>query len=148
MISLKIHSTVDVITNSSTVIYTMATKQTINAAKTLINSILQLAESDLTEDALFDFSIELDEDDVKNWRRDRLDNDGFDGDHDELTEYYQSIVNGETDKPDWWDDYKGHHDLYDEYLIVKPKVENELTTMIAKTLEGFLHTYVMEGEFN
>ena len=37
---LTIHSVVDVITNSSTVIYTIASKSTIDAIKKLINGLL------------------------------------------------------------------------------------------------------------
>jgi hypothetical protein len=56
-LKLKVHSVVDVITNSSTVIYTQASEGTISSIKEMINALLALGESDLTADDLFEFEL-------------------------------------------------------------------------------------------
>jgi len=58
MTTFKVHSEVGLITNSSTVIYTNATGNTVDRAKELINSILRLSDSDKTADDLYDFALE------------------------------------------------------------------------------------------
>jgi len=56
-IKVPIHSFVDTITNSSTVIYVQPHENTIEMAKELINTILKMACMDKTADELFRFSI-------------------------------------------------------------------------------------------
>lgn len=58
----KIQSLVDVITNSSTSIYQIASRSSINYIKTIINGILIAVGSDKKADDLFDFDIRYDED--------------------------------------------------------------------------------------
>ena len=60
---IRLHSFVDIITNSSTEIYIEATDKTIESLKNIINSILKMGNSTLTADDLF--TIELDPDDIK-----------------------------------------------------------------------------------
>lgn len=54
---LKVHSEVGLITNSSTVVYTWATRGTLKATRELINGILKIAGSDKTCDDLFDMKL-------------------------------------------------------------------------------------------
>jgi len=56
---LKIHSVVDVITNSSTVIYTEASESAIETAKSIIDDILKVAGSGKTADDLFTFEVKV-----------------------------------------------------------------------------------------
>ena len=56
-LKIKVHSVVDVITNSSTVIYTQATEGTISAIKEMVNALLELGESKLRADDLFEFEL-------------------------------------------------------------------------------------------
>lgn len=56
---IKIQSVSDVITNSSTEIYTVCTEYTLDRLKDIVNSILKITNSTLTADDLFTF--ELDE---------------------------------------------------------------------------------------
>lgn len=56
-LTVKIHSIVDVITNSSTVIFTMAGPGSIKTTKELIDSLLAIGGSDLIADDLFEFSL-------------------------------------------------------------------------------------------
>lgn len=58
---VNIHSFVDVITNSSTVIYVQCTNETTKLAKDLINTILKAANVKQTASDLFDFKIEPNE---------------------------------------------------------------------------------------
>lgn len=55
--TIKIHSFVDLITNSSTEIYVEADESTITTIKELINNLLKLGGSKLTADELFEFSL-------------------------------------------------------------------------------------------
>jgi hypothetical protein len=58
MIKIKnIHSVVDLITNSSTTIYTQAKKGSIETVKEIINIILKTSESGQTADDLYTFDI-------------------------------------------------------------------------------------------
>lgn len=54
---MKIHSIVDVITNSSTEIFSLPHKGTVNIIKDMINEILKEVGSDKTADDLFDIKI-------------------------------------------------------------------------------------------
>jgi len=56
-ISIPIHSIVDVITNSSTVIYIQTHDKTIEYAKALVNDILKASGSDKSADDVFTFKL-------------------------------------------------------------------------------------------
>ena len=56
-ITLKIHSFIDIITNSSTEIFIQATDKTIKNIKQLINSILTIGGSKMTSDDMFEISL-------------------------------------------------------------------------------------------
>ena len=60
---IRLHSFVDIITNSSTEIYIEATDKTIESLKNIINNILKVGGSKLTSDDLF--TIELNPEDVE-----------------------------------------------------------------------------------
>lgn len=57
-IIIKIQSVSDVITNSSTEIYTVCTEHTLDRLKDIVNSILKIADSTLTADDLFTFELD------------------------------------------------------------------------------------------
>jgi len=69
-ITIPIHSIVDVITNSSSVIYTEATDNAIQIAKSIVDEILALGGSDKTADDLYDFKYQVLPDDVLDWALD------------------------------------------------------------------------------
>lgn len=54
---IKIHSFVDLITNSSSEIFVRANDKTIETIKQLINGLLKMANSELTADDLFEFKL-------------------------------------------------------------------------------------------
>lgn len=57
-LTIRTHSVVDVITNSSTVIYSQADDGTISSVKDLINALLKIGGSELTADDLFNFELD------------------------------------------------------------------------------------------
>lgn len=57
-IIIKTQSVSDVITNSSTEIYTVCTEYTLDRLKDIVNSILKIADSTLTADDLFTFELD------------------------------------------------------------------------------------------
>jgi len=81
-IRVKIHSLVDVITNSSTVIYVQSHNNTIKYAKDLINNLLKISGSDKTADDLFIFKLEVN-------REQELDKDLYDYLEDEYLDKFQ-----------------------------------------------------------
>lgn len=63
-IFIKIHSFVDLITNSSTEIYIQADEKTVEAVRGLVNSLLTLGGGAHQADDLFTFGLETKEDGV------------------------------------------------------------------------------------
>jgi preprotein translocase subunit YajC len=61
---ILVHSIVDVITNSSSVIYTEAHDNSIKVAKEIINAVLKASGSDKKADDLFNFRIQKGTDDL------------------------------------------------------------------------------------
>lgn len=59
MLVINVHSFVDLITNSSTEIYTSAHGRTIDMAKDLVDKVLQAGGSAVTADDLFNFSLTI-----------------------------------------------------------------------------------------
>ena len=65
--TIKIHSFIDLITNSSTEIYIEASDKTVQTVKDIVNNILKLGNSDITCDDLFEITLEkIDEDEGYN----------------------------------------------------------------------------------
>lgn len=56
-ITIKIHSFIDIITNSSTEIYVCADEGTVNCIKKLVDSILKAGKSDKRFDDLFEIGL-------------------------------------------------------------------------------------------
>lgn len=61
-IKINIQSESDLITNSSTEIYTVCTEYTLDRLKDIVNSILKIADSTLTADDLFTFELDKESD--------------------------------------------------------------------------------------
>lgn len=61
-LKIKVHSVVQIITNSSTVIYTQADEGTIISLKEMVNALLKIGGSELTADDLFTFELYSDGD--------------------------------------------------------------------------------------
>lgn len=59
---IRIHSFVDLITNSSTELFISASKHTLDGVKSVINAVLTMGGSTLKADDLFEFALVEDED--------------------------------------------------------------------------------------
>jgi len=67
-VTIPIHSVVDVITNSSSVIYTQAAASAATVARKIVNEILAVAGvQGKTADDLFNFDIQIMPDDLQEW---------------------------------------------------------------------------------
>ena len=84
-ITLKVHSFIDIITNSSTEIYIQASEKTIQSIKTLVNSILAIGESKLTCDEIFTMELKSNKEE--------------DDEYEDYERYYDVSVIVKTDLP-------------------------------------------------
>ena len=144
MIKFRMHSLVDVITNSSTVIYTYQ-DGSINPAKELINEMLSLSRiTDKNADDIFYFGIFCEDDYYLDTLSDKdLDveypykyypNSGYgsperkqweEGRTKWLENFQLSIMKGEIEKPQWMIDIEEDCDSWNpsSYLNIVPKDE-------------------------
>ena len=106
-IVIKIHSFVDVITNSSTVIYVQSTESTIKTAKELIEKLLKAAGVTKSVDELFDIYIKRDED------------------------YFDEDTDSENDNSFRQDDMGYTHNN----LIIKPKNDTQETINLTEQIQ-------------
>ena len=155
------HSEVDVITNSSTTIYTKVQKGGIDSVKNIINSILKISNSELKADDLFTFEITSGE--LDDQRMDKL------GDEDTLNEYlgreitwrdsdydekkkelFDKITAGEYPKPDWWEYGYGSYGESEcsNEITVTSKVDNENTKIAAELLSNLSSLFYSEEGSN
>jgi len=129
---IRVHSAVDVITNSSTVVYTMAGPSTIKAIKALVDGILEAAGYNRRADDLFEFKLAYDEDRVCEWREEHLS--GLDPDFAEKGWKERGVIleQMKLDPPDWWDDYEPDGYEYENiYVSVTAKDEAFAGTALA-----------------
>ena len=153
MIKIKPHSVVDVITNSSTVIYTYS-DNCVTPIKEMINEFIKvfMPDSDKTADDMFFIGVFCDVDRY------------FEYDYDETPEaiavindlpYEEqgaafdklllSILKGETKRPDWMEEVEGYEDYsgyaYETTLHIETKDAkyNKIAGLIHKTLYSTDH---------
>ena len=150
-IKLKIHSTVDIITNSSTTIFTYQDGSVV-PLKELIDEILKLSGSDQKADDCFFFETFLDDDGYY------CENENcpftFD-DWSKNEEYLESlklqILKGEIEKPNWMkiaeedSNYDGYQ--YPTTLEILPKDEkySDLANKLLKYLNSTSHEAFRDG---
>lgn len=129
---IKIHSFVDLITNSSTEIFVRADEKTIQTVKDLIDTLLKLGNSNLKADDLFEFQLVLD---------------GYDfiKDEDGNTEYIENVnllVDPRRNKimEQIEDDYESHCSIT-LYIKAKDEKNNDakLIAEILNKLENLLN---------
>lgn len=138
---LKLHSIVDVITNSSTTIYTQATQETLAHVKDLLQAILYNAGIEDHVDRYF--MVELaPKTDLKYCRLEYYSklNPEYDNNHDD--ELYAQL---EEQKPDWWSDwnvilYKRWENDYAKQIMIMPKSDVRSVNIIAEYLVETLST--------
>jgi hypothetical protein len=142
MFKFSIHSVVDVITNSSTVIYTYQSG-CVSPAKDLINEVLKLSGVDKKADDVFCFAVfcdneryseeygDMPEDYPKaegKWDSDEY-KEGIKKQEEWLENLKTSIIKGEIEKPEWMEEHeKSDYDSWnpDSYLHILPKDDKYL----------------------
>jgi hypothetical protein len=114
-IKIKLHSMTDLITNSSTVIYTYS-EASLDALKLMVNEFFKLAGVSKTCDEVFTLTIGLEDDERYCDALDELDEEDLpeelkgykDLEHDKrnekLDEYFYKVSSGKITKPEWMED--------------------------------------------
>jgi len=154
MIKVKIHSVVDVITNSSTVIYTY--QDSVKEAKALVQELLNLTgEKDKSPDDVFFYGVFCDDD--RYLEGDNLPDEcpTVDWSSDKRKEHQEaqnlwfenlklSIIKGEIEKPGWMDSCEDGYDWDpDRYLNLIPK--DERYAELGKKIESLLCSPTSDG---
>lgn len=125
MIKLKIHSSVDVITNSSTVIFTY--QNSIQEVKELVEEIIKLtSETDLTADDVFFYGKFCDADVYA--ESEGVVPEEYEGNTKMVENLIVAVLSGEMEKPEWMTQVENNEDYYDYYnpdiyLHILPKEE-------------------------
>ena len=140
---IVVHSVVDVITNSSTTIYTMADETSIEAIKTLVNLLLEAADSDWKADDLFEFKLEYDQLAVDAWRYTKLYEEGILSETDNWKTQDKIYAECEANPPDWWNDYEPDSYYYSRYVVVTAKDEPHIDA--AKALSELHRIFPQEA---
>lgn len=146
---LKLHSSVDLITNSSTVIFTYS-DGSIEPLKSLINEMLKVfGYEDKTFDDLFFADVFLEED------YEYYEQDGFpedETDHDTyLADIKLKVLKGEIEKPQWMIDAEesegglGYQSSNNLEIITKDEKYSELANKLLKYLYSTTHEATRDG---
>ena len=149
-IKIKIHSTVDIITNSSTVIFTYQ-GDSVEPVKELIDEILKLSGTknedgtQMKADDCFYFGVFLCDDDSY------LEGDDCPEDMDDKSfeKLKLQILKGETERPDWMtnreeQDNEGYTDSTNLEIMAKDKKYSKL----AEKLLGYLNSPTHEASYS
>lgn len=155
-IKCRIHSIVDLITNSSTVIFTY--QNSIKQAKDLVNEVLRLSGSELNADDVFYYGVFCGSDRYGEYASD-MDTDDQDDvakeisglDWEERDKYIdvlkERILRGEIEVPSWWSDaeYDETGDSWDpdSYLTLLPK--DEKYSELANKIKALLNSVTADG---
>ena len=148
MIIMKIHSIVDVITNSSTVIYTYQ-DNSIEPAKELVNEMLKLSGiTDKTADDIFCFNVLYNLEVLHDLYHDNIDP-GYNDRYDKIDSYITNCIQN-NDIPNWMTPNYSDYSSYDLprptelYITVKePQYQN-----LADKLLIFLNSPNMESRYD
>lgn len=146
---IKIHSQVDLITNSSTVIYTSASGDTIDKAKQLINAVLATAGNDLVTvnaDSLYNFALEWCENTLEMAYEELLENPQQYGISEEITEDEDDsrLMDIAVEKLDsGWVPYDDYGRTNEQYLVITDKDGN-----VVKDFNAFLNSLTHEANYN
>ena len=130
-------SLVDVITNSSTIIYTISSQATIDGIKALVNDILKAANFDKQADDLFEFGLVHDPDVIEYWRWDQMADEHPDWDSMGYSQNKEVFNAAKADPPEWWNDYPGDSEEEESILVsvIAKDKEFEATAAALSKLE-------------
>jgi hypothetical protein len=151
----NIHSFVDVITNSSTTIFTYS-DSSIEPAKKLINAFVALMGYGKTADDMFYMGVfpnlievyeraEDDEDFEEELKHIK------EMEYDQMKAYFDRLVEdvckGKIERPSWIDGVKGYDDFdIETWIHIIPKEEKYKE--VAEALEKFLYSTTQEASYN
>ena len=135
--SLPIHSTTDVITNSSTTIYTYSDRSVV-ACKEMINEILKTFDINLSCDDIFNIVCLLDNSDFYGYWLEKH-NYEVDGN---VYDFLNDIISGKEEKPEWMEQAEQARKDYGTTLYISAK--NEKYQKIAKLVKSFLYSTYSE----
>lgn len=140
---LRLHSTVSVITNSSTVIYTSATEQTVGALKEAIGSLLKAVGVSVSVDELFDVRIDYSEWSWEKMRRIYMLRHSSFSNYKDADDVYNGYL---SNNPWWWND-DAEIGLCDEpmYVIISSKQDNQDLVNFATMIEKMFTTITAES---
>jgi hypothetical protein len=136
---LKIHSGVDLITNSSTTIFTYS-NGSVEPLKNLINEMLKVFGKTETFDDIFHVELFCDEDYY-------LDHSGEEApdNYDELEKLKKSILRGEIEKPKWMKDIDEDEETS---TSIELGVKDDKYKELAEKLVEFLYSTDHEAVYN
>lgn len=160
-IKFKFHSLVDVITNSSSVIYTNS-DGCIEPAKELVQEFLNTMGIDKSVDDMFYFDSFMDPSDYFDYFEDfnkdeikssgyQLVNLGYREKKKEIEKIFKKVVSGEIDRPQWMIDAENAESddwgsYYESDLYISPREQKY--EKLAKALKGFLYSTETEVLYN
>lgn len=132
MVKIKLHSLIDLITNSSTEIF-VNSENSLEACKNLVNEFLKTVDSTLTCDDMFKLSIEMEECTVVDYREYIQYEYEDDEDLGEKLQMFDQYVKGKIEEPDWWEG-----DRIQSFLVIKPK--DKKYKKLAELFKEFLYS--------
>jgi hypothetical protein len=140
MLKIKLHSQVDLITNSSTTIYTYS-RGSVDAFKNVVNEMLSLFGQNKTCDDVFSIVVACELYEYIKWKR---------GEEEEIKKTWEDVINSRIEKPEWFSTVENNSDAYgfypDTYIyIVAKSPEYE---RIGKLLREFLYSTDHEGSYD
>lgn len=153
----KIHSYVDIITNSSTVIYTYAGSAVEKAKELVIAMADVFGEKEFNVEKAFDFKVfpEDYEDYLEDWvESEEIDEiDPSQIGYTEINEYEKLLLSGSSECPNWFPDFiewVSDHENYDGYgietkLVVIPK--DEKYKILGEKIVSFLYSTDHEASY-
>lgn len=134
MKKIKIHSTVDLITNSSTVIYTFS-QGSLPALKELVNEILLTFDRTEKFDDIFFADVFLDE--IYQYEMPE--------DFEDIDDVIEAVLTQQLLKPDWM---KEAEDLdYERETTLYIKAKDEKYTQLAEKLTNYLYSTSHEASY-
>ena len=150
-IKLKLHSSVDLITNSSTVIFTYS-EGSVSAVKDLVNEMLKVFGKEETFDDIF-YAQSFLEEDYHYYEADNFP-DGIEDKLKFLEEIKVQVLKGEIEKPDWMksaeeneenEGYSYYQNSTNLELIPKDEKYDELANKLLKYLYSTNHEATRDG---
>ncbi len=157
---INLHSMTDLITNSSTTIFTLH-DNSVKPCKELVNEILALMGSDKTCDDIFKLSVEADLDYAVDMVNDQLEDlldeeeykalkipDDYSKGRDRIRKILNEIRSGQMEKPDWYDELVENNDDYQGNRELVIEVKDPQFKKLAEKVIKFLSSVDTAESYN